>query len=259
MAAVFMGGPLLFMVFSATQKSGLRAATAAPETPSVAGFMQNLGELASFSQNGNAIPSVSDMFVNSVLIAVAVAGLATLLGFLTAYVLTFLIPDRARFWFGLTLITLFFPVEARMLQTFDVAVSLGLVNSLAGLALPILPLALSTLIFRQHMKTFPPTLLEAARLDGAGPVRFMVDFVLPLSLIPIGAVMVVSFIIGWNQYLWPLIISVDNSYFPLMRGLNLVGSGSGPSMVLATLSILPPLILVLAFLRLFTRVTSVHV
>ena len=145
-----------------------------------------------------------------------------------------------------------------MLTTFDVAAGLGLTDTLAGLVLPILPLALATLVLRQHMKTIPESYLEAARLDGAGPLRFLWDFVLPLSLAPIGAVLVITFMIGWNQYLWPLLISVDNTHFTLMRGLNFLGSGSGPSMVLAVISILPPLILVLAFLRLLPRVTAIR-
>ena len=108
------------------------------------------------------------------------------------------------------------------------------------------------------MITLPPHLLEAARLDGAGPIRFLIDIVVPLSLVQIGAVFIISFLVGWNQYLWPLMISIDNTHFPLMGGLNLVGAGSGPSMVLATLSLLPPMVLVIGFIRLLSRLTAVH-
>jgi sn-glycerol 3-phosphate transport system permease protein len=259
-----MVAPLGLLVFSATQAGGLRAIATGPTWSLWQGLRRNIDRLADLGGagqmgTGQSGPSLWDMVATSLLTACGVALLSTVCGFLAAYAMTFLLRRGARFWFSLTLLTLYFPIEARMLSSFDVALKLGLVNSLAGLILPILPLALSTLIFRQHMRTLPPQLLEAARLDGAGPLRFLRDFVLPLSSVPIGAVLIVSFLIGWNQYLWPLMISIDNSYVPLMRGLNLVGSGSGPSMVLAVISVLPPLLLVLGFMRLLTRVTSVHV
>ena len=103
---------------------------------------------------------------------------------------------------------------------------------------------------RQHMLGLPPELAEAARLDGTGPLKFLWDFVLPLSRVPVGAVFVITFLIGWNQYLWPLMISVENTHFPLMRGLNLAGSGSGPGMLVAAVSVLPPVLLVLGLLSL---------
>jgi len=257
-AAVIMGGPLLLLFFAATQAGGLRAATSSPRMSLLSGLSKNLEQLAQLSGLGQASPTVWDMFANSVIIATGVAVLAMVVGFLAAYTMTFLLRRGVKIWFSLTLLTLYFPIESRMLQTFDVAVRLGLINSLTGLILPILPLALATFIFRQHMKTLPPQLLEAARLDGVGPIGFLCDIVVPLSLVPIGAVLIISFLIGWNQYLWPLMISIDNAHFPLMRGLNLVGAGSGPSMVLATISVLPPLVLVIGFMRLMSRVTAVH-
>ena len=254
-----MVAPLLLMAFAATQAGGLRAVATAPSASVLTGLNRNIERLTDLSGPGQSGPGLWDMVSTSLMTACGVAVLSTVCGFLAAYAMTFLLRRGGRFWFSLTLLTLYFPIEARMLPSFDVALRLGLINSLAGLILPILPLALSTLIFRQHMRTLPPQLLEAARLDGVGPLKYLWDFVVPLSVVPIGAVLIVSFLIGWNQYLWPLMISIDNSYFPLMRGLNLVGSGSGPSMVLAVISVLPPLLLVLGFMRLLTRVTSVHV
>ena len=137
--------------------------------------------------------------------------------------------------------------------------SLGLINTMPGLVLPILPLAVATFLFRQHFAVFPREYLEAARLDGAGPLRFLVDFALPLSRAPIMAVMLVTFMVGWNQYLWPLMLSTDNGYFPIMRGLNLAGTGSGPSLLLAAVSMLPPLMLVLGFLRALSRAATLRI
>lgn len=257
-AAVIMGGPLLLLIFAATQTGGLRTTTSSPQMSLMSGLQSNVEQLTKLSGPGHANPTALDMTANSVIIATGVAVIAVVVGFLAAYAMTFLLRRGVRFWFSLTLLTLYFPIEARMLQTFDVAVQLGLINSLTGLVLPILPVALSTFIFRQHMKTLPPELLEAARLDGVSPIGFLRDFVLPLSLVPIGAVLTISFLIGWNQYLWPLMISIDNTYFPLMRGFNLAGAGSGPSMVLATISVLPPLLLIIGYMRLMSRATAVH-
>lgn len=253
-----MGGPLLLLFFAATRTGGLRATASSPRTSLLSGLSNNLERLADLSGPGWASPTALEMFVNSAIIATGVAVLVVVVGFLAAYAMTFLLRRGVQIWFSLTLLTLYFPIEARMLPTFDVAVRLGLINSLTGLILPILPLALATFIFRQHMRTLPPQLLEAARLDGAGPTRFLWDFVIPLSLVPIGAVFIISFLVGWNQYLWPLMISIDNTHFPLMRGINLVGAGSGPSMVLATISVLPVLVLVIGFYRLLRRSTAVH-
>ena len=258
-AAIVMGGPLVLLFAGAFQPGGLQTTFPTSIAAAIDGLQSNLDRLARMSNDSEAVPSLAEMLKNSLVAASSVAVISSVVGFLASYSMVFLLGRKARFWFSITLLTLYFPIEARMLQTFDVALKLGLINSWTGLVLPILPLALSTLIFRQHMRTLPPQLLEAARIDGAGPLRFLWDFVAPLSLLPIGAVLIVSFLIGWNQYLWPLMISIDNAQFPLMRGLNLVGAGSGPSMILATVSVLPPLILVLGFLRLLTRVTSVHV
>ena len=258
LAAVVMGGPLVLLIMGATDPGGLRGGMEFAPSRAFDGFRANLTRLASLNDGGPTLPSAGQMFRTSLLVGLGVALLSCIVAFLAAFSLVLMPRHGARLWFSITILTLYFPVEARMLPTFDVALRLGLINSLAGLILPVLPLAVATIVFVQHLKTLPPALLEAARLDGAGPLRFLWDFAMPLSWLPICAVFIITFLIGWNQYLWPVLISIDNSHFPLMRGLNLVGSGSGPSMMLAVLSIMPPLVLVLAFIRLLSRVTSVH-
>ncbi|NNE82017.1 MAG: carbohydrate ABC transporter permease [Silicimonas sp.] len=255
-ASVLMGGPLLMIVIFSGLAGGLSSRPGS--LPDWDGFLANWNRLNELTGNPSA-PAVQDMVVSSLLVAGGVAVLTTAVAFLASYAMVFLERRGTRIWFWVTLLTLYFPIEARMLPTFEITAGLGLTDTLTGLVLPILPLALATLVLRQHMKAFPPEYLEAARLDAAGPLRFLWDFVLPLSLVPIAAVLVITFVIGWNQYLWPLIVSVENTHFTLMRGLNFLGSGSGPSMVLALISILPPLLLVLAFLRLLPRVTAMRV
>lgn len=254
-AAIVMVVPLAMVLAGAMTGGGLSGMW--NRWPSWSGLHANIARLADMT--GAAVtPSVTNMVWTSVALASGVAVLTTAIAFLAAYAMVFLDRRATRVWFWITLATLYFPIEARMLPTFDIAADLGLTNTMAGMVLPILPLALGTLVFRQHLMTFPTEIMEAARLDGAGPLKFLLEFVLPMSMVPIGAVMVITFMVGWNQYLWPLMISLDNGLFPLMRGLNLAQLGSGPSMVLAALSILPPLILVLAFLRLMSRVTAIR-
>lgn len=249
--------PLLLVFIGAFADGGLQGLVA-DAIWSFDGFQNNLSNLNRFFGETRAGPSLQKMFFTSAASATGVAIVTTVSAFLAAYSITFLVRSGARFWFFVTLLTLYFPIEARMLPTFDVAARLGLINTVAGLVLPVLPLAMATFIFRQTLHSLPPELQEAARIDGAGPIKFMWDFVIPLSLGPIGVVFVITFIVGWNQYLWPLMISIDNSLFPLMRGLNLAGSGSGPSMVLATISMLPPLVLLLGLVRLMSTVTAVR-
>ena len=247
-----MGAPLVLVILSAGVPGGLRGEFG--QATFAEGLRRNLAALDRMTGEGGVGPSLGSMLWTSSLVAFGVALFTTVAAFLAAYAMTHFRDGRARLWFGLTLLTLYFPVEARMLTTFEVATKLGLINSLAGLVLPVLPLAVACFFFRQHMKGLAPEVMEAARLDGAGPFRYLRDFLVPLSWVPIGAVFVITFIIGWNQYLWPLMISIDNAHFPLMRGLNLVGSGSGPSMVIALVSLGPPLILMLGFLALLRRV-----
>ena len=252
---VIMGGPLLLVFLFAARPGGLRFSRDAEI--GLDGLSGNVEQLRSLTGNASA-PSVEAMILTSLSVALGVAVVTTLVSFLAAFAMVFTERRATRVLFWVTLATLYFPIEARMLPTFDIAARLGLIDTLAGLVLPILPLALATLVLRQHLKMIPPEYAEAARLDGAGPLRFLVDMALPLSLVPMAAVALITFMIGWNQYLWPLLISVENTHFPLMRGLNLLGSGSGAGLVLAAISILPPLVLVVAFLRLLPRVTAIR-
>ena len=155
--------------------------------------------------------------------------------------------------FWIVFATLLFPLESRFVTTFQVTVELGLVNSHLGIILPVLAMALGTFFFRQYFLTLPEQLTEAAILDGAGPIRFFIDIIVPLSLSRAGAIFVIAFMIGWNQYLWPLMISTDDTLYTLVRGIRLVGQESGPGMALVVITILPPFILLIVFQRWFYR------
>lgn len=195
-------------------------------------------------------PSLPRLVWTSVAVAAATALLATVASFCAAFALVFCRTRLRALWTWAIIATLYFPVEARMIPTVDVVAGLGLTSTLTGLVLPILPLALGTLVFRQHFRRLPPELLEAARLDGAGPVRSLVEIVLPLSLVWVGAMGLISFIWGWNQYLWPLMASLDDRHWTMVRALESLNAGSGAGLTLAALALLPPLLLVLLLTRL---------
>ncbi|MXQ06459.1 ABC transporter permease subunit [Alphaproteobacteria bacterium GH1-50] len=252
---LLMTAPLVIVFLGAGNRGGLNGDWR-PTADYMDGIVGNTEALARLTGGETTLTGMVGV---SLAIAVGVALITTLISMLAAFVLVFMENRLARWVFAATILTLYFPIEARMLPTFDTVLALGLINSLPGLILPILPIAVATFLFRQHFRGLPPEIMEAARLDGTGPVKYLFHFVVPLSWPPILAVFLVTFMVGWNQYLWPLMISTDNSLFPIMRGLNLAGTGSGPSLILGAVSLLPPLVLVLLFTRALSRVAGLRV
>src|SRR6267143_6093399 len=122
-------------------------------------------------------------------------------------------------FFWLIFITLMLPVEVRIIPTYEVVSNLGLVNSYAGLTIPLIASATATLLFRQFFLTIPDELVEASKIDGAGPLRFFWDTVLPLSRTNIAALFVILFIYGWNQYLWPLLVTTRDDMQTIVIGI----------------------------------------
>jgi sn-glycerol 3-phosphate transport system permease protein len=162
-------------------------------------------------------------------------------------------------FFWLIFVTLMLPVEVRIMPTYEVVASLGLLNTYAGLTVPLIASATATFLFRQFFLTVPDELAEAARIDGAGPMRFFRDILLPLSKTNIAALFVIQFIYGWNQYLWPLIVSTEERYYTVVMGIsrmvNVVDAVPTWNLVMATavLGLVPPVIVVLLMQRLFVK------
>lgn len=188
--------------------------------------------------------SVWSMLKTSLLVALAFGVFKTLLAMMAAYGLVFFRVRFGAFWFFCILLTMYLPIHARPVQTYLVSAGLGLVNTPAGLVVPLLASGLGVLLFRQFFRQFPGELLEAARIDGAGPMKFFIDCVVPVSVPFIAALFAIHFIEGWKQYLWPGLVISDERYTVLMRGLALVFSGSPIGLALAIVALLPPLILV---------------
>jgi sn-glycerol 3-phosphate transport system permease protein len=156
-------------------------------------------------------------------------------------------------------ITLMLPVEVRIGPTYQVVADLGMINTYAGLSVPLIASATATFLFRQFFLTVPEELAEAARVDGAGPLRFFKDILIPLSATSIAALFVIQFIYGWNQYLWPLIAATSEDMYPIVLGIKqMIGGGESPTewnvvMATAILAMLPPAVVVVLMQKWFVK------
>ena len=199
------------------------------------------------------------MMLNSLVMALGITIGKIVISMLAAFAIVyFKFPFRMLF-FWMIFITLMLPVEVRILPTYKVVADLGMLDNYAGLTIPLIASATATFLFRQFFLTVPDELSEAARVDGAGPMRFFRDILLPLSRTNIAALFVILFIYGWNQYLWPLLITTDESMYTILIGINrmlAVGDDQAEwQIIMATtmLAMLPPVIVVVAMQRLFVK------
>ena len=145
--------------------------------------------------------------VSALVIAIGKIAISLLSAFAIVY---FRFPFKQAFFWAI-FVTLMLPVEVRIAPTYKVVSDLGMLNTYAGLTVPLIASATATFLFRQFFLTVPDELVEAARIDGAGPMRFFFDILLPLSATSVAALFVIQFIYGWNQYLWPLLVTTDES------------------------------------------------
>ncbi|EUD06541.1 sn-glycerol-3-phosphate ABC transporter permease UgpE [Providencia alcalifaciens] len=199
------------------------------------------------------------MLVNSAIMALVIAIGKITISMLSAFAIVwFRFPCRSLF-FWMIFITLMLPVEVRIFPTVEVISSLNMVDSYSGLTLPLMASATATFLFRQFFMTLPDELIEAARIDGASPMRFFRDIVLPLSKTNLSALFVITFIYGWNQYLWPILIVADPSLGTAVAGIKgMIASGEGTTqwnqvMAAMLLTLIPPILVVLAMQRAFVR------
>lgn len=211
--------------------------------------LENYSAFLSASSGFTGDVTALAMLWNSFVLGAGFAGLKVLLSLLAAYALIYFRVRFATAIFAILLLTLMLPLESRFLPTYEVVANLGLVNTRSGLILPLVASGLGTLFFRQFLLTIPDTLLESSRLDGAGPWKFLKDILLPLSLPTAAALFLVTFVNGWNQYLWPVIVTSEESSYTVVRGLQFFGFASLSGMMLTVIAILPPAVLVILFQR----------
>jgi len=209
--------------------------------------------------SGNEITPVWWMLLNSLVMALSIATGKIAISLLSAFAIVyFKFPFRMGF-FWMIFLTLMLPVEVRILPTFEVVANLGLLNSYWGLSIPLIASATATFMFRQVFLTISDEMLESARIDGAGPMRFFWDILLPLSRTNIAALFVILFIYGWNQYLWPLLITTDSDMTTIVVSIKqmLEAAEQSPQwniiMMTAMLAMVPPILVVIAMQKLFVQ------
>ena len=223
-------------------------------------FIENLKEtlLGSGLEGTNTAP-VWLMLLNSLAMALSISIGKIAISLLSAFAIVYFRFPFKMFFFWMIFITLMLPVEVRILPTFEVVADLGMLNSYLGLSIPLIASATATFMFRQMFMTIPDELLESARLDGAGPMKFFFDFLIPLSRTNIAALFVVLFIYGWNQYLWPLLITTDRSKYTIVMSIKQMIEAAEQTpewhiiMMTSLLAMLPPILVVLTMQKLFVK------
>ena len=222
-------------------------------------FFQNFTQAMNKGISGGANQGVGMMLFNSLVMALMIAVGKIAISLLSAFAIVyFRFPFRMGF-FWMIFITLMLPVEVRIIPTFEVVANLNMLNTYWGLSIPLIASATATFMFRQTFLTIPDELLEAARIDGAGPMRFFVDILLPMSHTNIAALFVILFIYGWNQYLWPLLITTDQSMFTIVMAIKqmLEAAEQAPEwniiMMTTLLAMLPPVLVVIFMQKLFVK------
>ncbi|MGE4801167.1 sn-glycerol-3-phosphate ABC transporter permease UgpE [Yersinia hibernica] len=219
---------------------------------------QNISHIWHAGVGNNSAP-FGLMLLNSFVMAFAITVGKITVSMLSAYAIVYFRFPLRNLFFWLIFLTLMLPVEVRIFPTIQVIANLNMLDSYTGLTLPLMASATATFLFRQFFMTLPDELLEAARIDGAGAMRFFWDIVLPLSKTNLAALFVITFIYGWNQYLWPILITSDASMGTAVAGIRSMISTSGAPtqwnqvMAAMILTLIPPVAVVLLMQRWFVR------
>jgi sn-glycerol 3-phosphate transport system permease protein len=199
------------------------------------------------------------MLFNSLVSASVIAVGKIVISLLSAFAIVYFRFPLKNFFFWMIFLTLMLPVEVRIMPTFKVVADLGMLDSYLGLTVPLIASATATFLFRQFFLTIPDELAEAARIDGAGPMRFFKDVIVPLSRTNIAALFVILFIYGWNQYLWPLLITTREDMYTAVIGIKRMISGAdaatewGVVMTTALVTMLPPVLVVVLMQKWFVK------
>ena len=250
--------PFYLAVIASTHEPGDFMSGLVPLLPGTQAI-ENYSAMLGTGISSSGTPPLLPMLFNSLVMALGVAIGKIVISILSAFAIVyFRFPFRAlAFW--LIFITLMLPVEVRIYPTYKIVADLHMLDSYAGLALPLIASATATLLFRQFFMTVPDELLEASRIDGAGPFRFFWDTLLPLSRTNMAALFVILFILGWNQYLWPLLITTRDDMQTIQIGIRKMITTTDALtewpivMATAVLAMLPPVLVVVAMQKLFVR------
>ncbi len=258
LGAVIVTFPILFTLLASTYEGSDVASGRVTLWPGTMGLDNYWYALTSGARYTAQNPA-AHMLLNSAIMAVTIAVGKIFISLLSAFaVVYFRFPGRMLcFW--VIFLTLMLPVEVRILPTYKVISDLGMLDSYAGLTVPLIASATATLLFRQFFMTVPPELAEAAKIDGAGPLKFFWDILMPLSVTNIAALFVILFIYGWNQYLWPLLITTSGGMDTVVIGMKKMIGGDdtqtdwGVVMATTILAMLPPIVIIVVMQRWFVK------
>lgn len=220
-------------------------------------FVKAMFEASGFSGENTGV----SMLINSFILGIGFAVGKIILGMMAAYAIVYFRLRFATLAFWAIFTTLLLPLEVRILPSYEIVQSLGMLNTYQGLIIPLIASATATFFFRQFFLSVPEELVEAARIDGAGPVKFFIDILVPLSRTMIAAMFIIMFVYGWNQYLWPTMITTEEHMYTLVRGIkqiiqvfegtNLPEYGRGN--LLALIAVIPPVLIVVFFQSWFVK------
>ncbi len=222
-------------------------------------FIANYTQVLTGGSTKGSKAAVASMLVNSTVMALAIPIGKIVISIIASFAIVYFRFPLRMFFFWMIFVTLMLPVEVRIIPTFKVIADLGMLNSYAGLTVPLIASATATFLFRQFFMTIPDELAEAARVDGATPMRFFWDVLLPLSKTTMAALFVIQFIYGWNQYLWPLLITTDESMYTTVIGIKRMMAGGDSAnewnliMATAILAMLPPALVVMLMQKWFVK------
>ena len=259
MGVVVFAFPIYFALIGSTHDAATIATGRMPMVPgghTLENFWQALTSGTGFRVTGTP---VGTLMINSLIMALVIATGKIAISIVSAYAVVFFSFPLRMFFFWMIFVTLMLPVEVRIIPTYKVVTDLGMVNTFSGLTVPLIASATATLLFRQVFLTIPDELAEAAKIDGAGPLRFFWQMVLPLSRTNIAALFVILFIYGWNQYLWPLLITTDRSMETIVIGIvKMIGTSDAQTdwnliMATAVLAMLPPVAVVVFMQHWFVK------
>ena len=217
-------------------------------------FIDNYDKVLNIKGGFSQEITVTSMLINSFIMAIGIATLTVVTSLMSAFAIVYFKFKLAIPFFWLIFITILVPLELRIMPSYQIVSDLGLTNSYLGLILPLSASAIATFFFRQFYLSIPDELLEAAKLDGANSWKFFIDFLIPLSKTMITAVFIFMFIYGYNQYLWPLIMTTSEKYWTVVMGmkmLNIRSSVEGYAYII--LSMLPPVLVIIILQRYFIQ------
>ena len=217
-------------------------------------FVENYNKVLNIKGGFSKEITASSMLINSFIMAIGIASLTVVVSLMSAFAIVYFKFKLAVPFFWLIFITILVPLELRIMPSYQVVSDLGLTNTYAGLILPLSASAIATFFFRQFYLSIPNELLEAAKLDGANSWKFFIDFLIPLSKTMITAVFIFMFVYGYNQYLWPLIMTTSEKYWTVVMGMKMINiRNSAEGYAYIILSILPPVLVIIILQRYFIQ------